>query len=87
MVDGAQISELGVPSETRDGRVLFGVEIEEHGPRNGWEIRIADPNAPAAGWVSYALDSDDAFGRMHPGIQSGSLSGPSPARQRMPLRF
>ncbi len=54
-VDGGQIVELGVPSETSDGHVLFGANIEDRAGRLGWDIFAADPNAPAADRISHAI--------------------------------
>ncbi|MGO9602571.1 MAG: hypothetical protein ACLQAT_04045 [Candidatus Binataceae bacterium] len=53
--DGGEIEELGVPSETSDGRVLFGASVEDKMGREAWNIFIADPNAPALDHVARAM--------------------------------
>ncbi len=53
--DGGRIAELGIPSETPDGRVLFGANIEDRAGRLGWIIMVADPNAAATGRVATAM--------------------------------
>jgi hypothetical protein len=53
--DGGQIVELGIPSETPDGRVLFGANIEDRSGHLQWDIFSADPNAGPYDRISHAM--------------------------------
>jgi hypothetical protein len=54
-IDGGQIDELGLPSETLDGHVVFGANVEDRAGRLAWDIFVGDPEAPAADRISRAI--------------------------------
>ncbi len=68
-IDGGEIAELGIPSETPDGRVVFGANVEDRAGRLGWSIFTADPNAPAPDRISYALMPLALSGRCTPSLK------------------
>ena len=60
---GEHFTELGVPSMTADGKVLFGAESMGADKHPHWDIFIGDPSADPGHRVSQALQ-----------VQSGSLN-------------
>ena len=54
-IDGGEITEIGVPSETADGRVLFGASVEDRTGHEAWDIFIGDPDAPPAERIARAI--------------------------------